>query len=151
MPRPLSKMAVCATAIINISTLLISEPDQPSVERVIFSHCSISLPNVSSFCRTSLIALFRGYPGTIRTDQGPEFTCRTLDQWAFEHGVKLRLIQLGKPAQYGFIESINGRFRDKYLNEHVFSDIVHARKTVNNWRQDYNECRPHSALNYQTS
>lgn len=31
------------------------------------------------------IALFRGYPETIRTDQGPEFTCRALDQWAFEH------------------------------------------------------------------
>ncbi len=31
------------------------------------------------------VALFRGYPATIRTDQGPEFTCRALDQWAFEH------------------------------------------------------------------
>ncbi len=39
------------------------------------------------------IALFRGYPATIRTDQGPEFTCRALDQWAFEHGVELRLIR----------------------------------------------------------
>ncbi|HDC4616760.1 TPA: transposase, partial [Enterobacter cloacae] len=28
--------------------------------------------------------------------------------------------------------------------------IVHARKTINDWRQDYNECRPHSSLNYQT-
>jgi transposase InsO family protein len=37
------------------------------------------------------IALFRGYPTTIRTVQGPEFTCRALDQWAFEHGVELRL------------------------------------------------------------
>ncbi|MDQ0431162.1 transposase InsO family protein [Pantoea agglomerans] len=26
------------------------------------------------------IALFRGYTTTIRTDQGPEFTCRALDQ-----------------------------------------------------------------------
>ncbi|ESS57340.1 putative orfB [Enterobacter cloacae S611] len=25
------------------------------------------------------IAFFRGYPTTIRTDQGPEFTCRALD------------------------------------------------------------------------
>ena len=96
------------------------------------------------------IALFRGYPATIRTDQGPEFTCRALDQWAFEHGVELRLIQPGKPTQNGFIESFNGRFRDECLNEHWFSDIVHARKIINNWRQDYNECRPHSALNYQT-
>lgn len=95
------------------------------------------------------IALFRGYLATIRTDQGPEFTCRVLDQWAFEHGVELRLIQPGKPTQNGFIESFNGRFRDECLNEHWFSCIVHARKVINNWRQDYNECRPHSALNYQ--
>ncbi|WP_407198073.1 IS3 family transposase [Citrobacter freundii] len=66
------------------------------------------------------IALFRGYPATIRTDQGPEFTCRALDQWAFEHGVELRLIQPGKPTQNGFIESFNGRFRDECLNEHWF-------------------------------
>jgi putative transposase len=96
------------------------------------------------------IALFRGYPATIRTDQGPEFTCRALDQWAFEHGVELRLIQPGKPTQNGFIESFNGRFRDECLNEHWFSDIVHARKIINDWRLDYNECRPHSSLNYLT-
>ncbi|WP_132966389.1 MULTISPECIES: IS3 family transposase [Rahnella] len=95
------------------------------------------------------IALFRGYPATIRTDQGPEFTCRALDQWAFEHGVELRLIQPGKPTQNGFIESFNGRFRDECLNEHWFSDVSHARKTISEWRQDYNEYRPHSALNYQ--
>jgi putative transposase len=27
------------------------------------------------------VAQFRGYPKAIRTDQGPEFTCRALDQW----------------------------------------------------------------------
>ncbi|WP_029571494.1 IS3 family transposase, partial [Pantoea ananatis] len=125
------------------------------------------------------IARFRGYPTTIRTDQGPEFTCRALDQWAFEHGVELRLatiitvqgseftcraldqwafkhgvelrlIQPGRPTQNGFIESFNGRFRDECLNEHWFSDVSHARKTISEWRQDYNECRPHSTLNYQT-
>lgn len=96
------------------------------------------------------IALFRDYPASIRTNQGPEFTCRALDQWAFEHGVELRLIQPGKPTQNEFIESFNGRFRDEYLNEHWFSDILHARKTINDWRQDYNECRPHSSLDYQT-
>ncbi len=95
------------------------------------------------------IALFRGYPATIRTDQGPEFTCRAPDQWAFEHDVELRLIQPGRPTQNGFIESFNGRFRDECLNEHGFSDIDYARKTINVWRQDYNESRPHSSLNYQ--
>ena len=56
------------------------------------------------------IALFMGYPATIRTDQGPEFTCRALEQWAFEHGVELRLIQPGKPTQNGFIESFKDSF-----------------------------------------
>ncbi|MCH9300404.1 integrase core domain-containing protein [Pantoea allii] len=96
------------------------------------------------------IALFRGYPATIRTDQGPEFTCRILEQWVFEQNVELRLIQPGKPTQNGFIKSFNRRFRDECLNKHGFSDIVHARKIINDWRQDYNGCRPHLALNYQS-
>ncbi|OSN02955.1 integrase [Lonsdalea iberica] len=96
------------------------------------------------------ITLFRGYPATIRTDQGPEYTCRAIDPWAFEHNVELRLIQPGKPTQNGFIESFNGRFRDEYLKEKCFSDIFHARKIINNWRQDYSERRSHFSLNYQT-
>lgn len=64
--------------------------------------------------------------------------------------MELRLIQPGKPTQNGFIESFNGRFRDECLNEHGFSDIAYDRKTINEWRQDYNESRPHSSLNYQT-
>lgn len=89
--------------------------------------------------------------GDDKNGPGPEFTCRALDQWAFEHGVELRLSQPGKPTQNGFIESFNGRFRDECLNEHLFSDIVHARNSINDWRQDYNEFQPHSALNYQTT
>jgi putative transposase len=96
------------------------------------------------------IALFRGYPATIRADQGPDFACRARDQRAFVHGVELRLIQPGKPTQNGFIESFNGRSRDECLNEHWFSDVSHARKTISEWHQDYNKCRPHSTLNYQT-
>jgi len=90
------------------------------------------------------IALSQRWPATTRTDQGPEFTCRAPDQWAYEHGVELRLIQPGKPTQNGFTGSFNGRFRDECLNEHGFSDVSHAKKTISEWRQDYNKCRPHS-------
>lgn len=65
-------------------------------------------------------ARFRGYPKAIRTDQGPEFTGKALDQWAYTHGVQLKLIQPGKPTQNAFIESFNGKFRDECLNEHWF-------------------------------
>lgn len=40
-------------------------------------------------------ARFRGYPKAVRTDQGPEFTSRALDQWAYANGVTLKLIQAG--------------------------------------------------------
>lgn len=95
-------------------------------------------------------ARFRGYPKAIRTDQGPEFTGRALDQWAYRHGVQLKLIQAGKPTQNAFIESFNGRFRDECLNDHWFRSLAEARILISAWRRDYNQHRPHSALNYQT-
>lgn len=91
-------------------------------------------------------ARFRGYPAAIRTDQGPEFTSKALDQWAYRNGVELKLIQPGKPTQNAFIESFNGKFRDECLNEHWFTSLGQARAIVAAWRRDYNECRPHSSL-----
>ncbi len=96
------------------------------------------------------IAAFRGYPEAVRTDQGPEFTGKALDQWAYDHGVILKLIQAGKPTQNAYIESFNGKFRDECLNEHLFRDLSHARKLISDWRIDYNENRPHSSIGYLT-
>lgn len=95
-------------------------------------------------------AQFRGLPAAIRTDQGPEFTGRALDQWAYRHGVQLKLIAPGKPTQNAFIESFNGRFRDECLNDHWFESLHAARAIISAWRRDYNEQRPHSALGYRT-
>lgn len=91
---------------------------------------------------------FRGLPRAIRTDQGPEFTGKALDQWACDHGVQLKLIEAGKPIQNAYIESFNGKFRDECLNEHWFMSLDHARAVIAEWRRDYNERRPHSALGY---
>jgi len=93
---------------------------------------------------------FRSLPETIRTDQVPEFTGKALDQWAYERKVELRLIEAGKPTQNAYIESFNGKFRDECLNEHWFRSLAEARLIVATWRKDYNERRPHSALDYQT-
>jgi putative transposase len=96
------------------------------------------------------VGKFRGLPRTIRTDQGPEFTGKALDQWAYECGVALRLIEAGKPTQNAYIESFNGKFRDECLNEHWFRSLAEARALIAAWRQDYNQYRPHSALEYRT-
>ena len=91
-------------------------------------------------------AIFRGYPLAVRTDNGPEFTCRAFMAWAQSHGIRHILIEPGRPMQNGYIESFNGRFRDECLNEHWFETLHQARSTIAAWRQDYNEVRPHSSI-----
>ena len=92
----------------------------------------------------------RGLPEVLVTDNGPEFAGQALDVWASERGVKLHFIQPGKPIQNAFIESFNGKMRDECLNEHWFRTLSEARWTIQAWRRDYNEVRPHSSLGNRT-
>ena len=92
----------------------------------------------------------RGLPQVLVTDNGPEFAGQALDVWAYEQGVKLHFIEPGKPVQNAFIESFNGKMRDECLNEHWFMSLGEARETMEAWRRDYNEVRPHSALGDRT-
>lgn len=88
----------------------------------------------------------RGKPLTLVSDNGPEFASRALDAWAYRRGVELRFIRPGKPIENCFVESFNGKFRDECLNQHWFTDLADARRTVEAWRLDYNQVRPHSSL-----
>ncbi len=88
----------------------------------------------------------RRLPEVIRTDNGPEFISRALDEWAYQNGVKLDFIQPGKPMENAFIESFNGRFRDECLNENWFLSLQEAREIIEHWRIDYNQNRPHGSL-----
>jgi putative transposase len=92
----------------------------------------------------------RGVPEVLVADNGPEFAGQALDVWAYEQGVKLHFIEPGKPVQNAFIESFNGRMRDECLNEHWFMSLAEARETIESWRRDYNEVRPHSSLGNRT-
>ena len=92
------------------------------------------------------VAIFRGYPKAVRTDNGPEFTSRAFIAWTQRHGIRHILIQPGRPMQNGYIESFNGKFRDECLNEHWFESLAQARNEIEVWRKDYNEVRPHSNL-----
>ena len=92
----------------------------------------------------------RGHPARIITDNGPEFTSKVLDRWAYEHCVELQFIQPGKPVQNAFVESFNGTFRNECLNEHWFISLQEAKELIEAWRVDYNTERPHSSLGGKT-
>ncbi len=87
-----------------------------------------------------------GYPKSIRVDQGSEFISRDFDLWAYQNGVVLDFSRRGKPTDNAFIESFNGKFRAECLNAHWFMSLDDARSKMEEWRKDYNEIRPHSAI-----
>ena len=92
------------------------------------------------------LALTRGLPRVIRTDNGKEFCGHAMLTWAHANNVNLRLIEPGKPNQNAYIESFNGRLRDECLNEHWFLNLTHAQTLIETWRREYNEERPKKAL-----
>ena len=108
------------------------------VERAI---CGMSVTRV-----LDRLALSRGLPQVIRTDNGKEFCGKAMVAWAHARGVQLRLIQPGKPNQKAYVESSNGRLRDECLNEHWFPTLLHARTEIETWRREYNDERPKKIL-----
>jgi putative transposase len=71
-----------------------------------------------------------GAPRRIRVDNGPEFISKTLDLSAYSKGATLGFSRPGKPVQNAFVESFNGKLRDECLNEHVFTSLTEARRSV---------------------
>ena len=107
---------------------------------------SHSLPSVRVIDVLEHLRLVRGLPPVIVTDNGSEFTSRAFDGWAYAREVRIDYIEPGKPVQNCFVESFNGTFRDDCLNSHWFISLDRARVTIEAWRKEYNEERPHSSL-----
>ena len=50
----------------------------------------------------------------IRVENGPECAGQVLDYWAYQRGVKVRLIDTGRPVQNATIKIFNGWIRDEH-------------------------------------
>ena len=98
---------------------------------------------------TRLIAQY-GCPQYIRSDNGPELVADALLKFFHDQGIKPSRITPGKPWQNGSNESFNGTFRRECLDAERFHNLTEARVVIEDWRQQYNQERPHSALGYQT-
>lgn len=88
-------------------------------------------------------------PVILRLDNGPELISEALAAWA---GTKTGLVFIppGQPWLNGYIESFNGKLRDECLQINSFYSLLHARVVIEDWKTEYNEIRPHSALGYKT-
>jgi putative transposase len=79
-------------------------------------------------------------------DQSSQFTSRELDLWAYAHGVTLDFGRPGKPTDNAYAKSFNARVRAECPNQAWFLNLDDACRKVEDWRVEYNEVRPHSAI-----
>jgi len=89
-------------------------------------------------------------PRSITVDHGTEFQSRALEDWAYRWGGQLDFIRPGKPVENAVIEPWNGRLRDEFLHVHPFASLAEAQTTIETWRLDYNQRRPHRSLGHLT-
>jgi putative transposase len=93
------------------------------------------------------LAARRRAPKYLFVDNGSEFSGRLLDLWAYHCKARIDFSRPGKPTDNCFVETFNGSLRDECLNVHWFQSIDDAKAIIEAWRRDYNESRPHMALN----
>jgi putative transposase len=94
--------------------------------------------------------ILRGVPGHIRSDNGPEFVAKAVQDWITAVGAKTAYITPGSPWENGYIESFNARLRDELLNGEIFYTLREAQIVIESWRRHYNGVRPHASLGYRS-
>lgn len=101
-------------------------------------------------CELDALFAARESPGNVRSLGGPEFTAEAVKTHLHDQDIETRYIEPGTPWQNGFIESFNSRLRDELLERELFTTVLEAKVLCEQYRQFYNEERPHSAFGYTT-
>ena len=86
----------------------------------------------------------------MRCDNGPEMTSNALRDWCRFSRTGAAFIEPGSPWENPFVESFNSRVRDELLAVEVFTCLAEAKVMIEDFRQDYNRCRPHRAHGMMT-
>ena len=74
----------------------------------------------------------------VKSDNGPEFVARKVQDWIEQRSLVARFMHPGSPWQNGHNESLNAVFRDRCLNRRLFQSVREAREATENWLHEYN-------------
>lgn len=95
-----------------------------------------------------------GLPERIRSDNGPPFGCNggcgltELAVWWIELGIEPERIRRGKPQQNGRHERMHRTLKEETM-QHPAATLRKQQTRFDDFRQEYNEQRPHEALGLQ--
>jgi putative transposase len=105
-----------------------------------------SLPAERVIRSLDRIIEWRGKPGTIRVDNGPEYISEKLMKWAEKQGVAILHIQPGQPQQNAYIERYNRTVRHEWLDQYIIETIEEAQDHAAQWLWTYNNDRPNMGI-----
>lgn len=91
-----------------------------------------------------------GKPRNIRCDNGPEFIAKEFQEWCAANDIRILYTQPGCPTQNSYIERFNGSYRRAVLDAYIFRTIDDVRIKTEEWRDYYNNRRPHESLGNMT-
>ncbi len=92
--------------------------------------------------------LICGKPEFLRSDNGPEMVAHKVQDWLADQDCQTIYIAPGSPWENAYIESFIGKFRKECVDRYLFYTMEEARSIIEDWRNEYNHYRPHSALGY---
>jgi putative transposase len=89
-------------------------------------------------------------PAFIRCDNGPELTANGLHDWCRFSGTGTSYIEPGSPWENPFVESFSSPMRDEVLATEQFDTLLEAQVLIGDWKQEYNNYRPHNSLGWRS-
>src|SRR5260221_6016087 len=90
--------------------------------------------------------ILQGIPAYIRSDNGPEFLAKAVQEWIAVVGAKTAYIERGSPWENGYIESFNARLRDELLDGEIFYTLREAQIVIESWRRHYKRASQHPSV-----
>ena len=105
-----------------------------------------SLPAERVIRSLDRIIEWRGKPGTIRVDNGPEYISGKLMEWAEKRKITIQHIQPGQPQQNAYIERYNRTVRHEWLDQYIIETIEEAQDFATQWLWTYNNDRPNMGI-----
>ena len=111
---------------------------------------SLSMPAQHVIKLLEKVIWLNGKPKNIRCDNGPEFIPKDFQDWCKGNEINILYTQPGIPTQNCIIERFNGTYRRAVLDRYIFRNVDEARKITEEWMENYNNERPHDALDNLT-
>lgn len=109
-----------------------------------YSRCCVRLRVEATMTASAVVATLEdaierhGAPGALRSDNGPEFVAKEIQQWLRASSIGTIYIDPDSP----WVESFHSRLRDGCLDREIFHGLLEAQIVIGDWREHHNHERP---------